>query len=153
MVPSIFAVTGLAGHAFGSWKSRKSGKMWLRDLMPSDLPTARVFTYGYDTKLAGSKSNARISDYAKQFLHTVADARRCDPQRPIIFIGHSLGGLVIKEVRMIVVQTLFKDTCIRGGRRLSRCCRLLSMLTSISWCLAMAFCFLEFRIAVWKTVT
>lgn len=79
--------------------------MWLRDIIPIDLPTARIFTYGYDTKLAGGKSNARISEYAKQFLNTVSDARRGDPHRPIIFIGHSLGGLVIKEVRMIPVYT------------------------------------------------
>ncbi|KAL0632553.1 hypothetical protein Q9L58_008574 [Maublancomyces gigas] len=97
----IIAVTGLAGHAFGSWRSRKSGKMWLRDFIPEDLQenllNARVLTYGYDTKLAGSKSNAYIDDFAKQFLEAVTDARHKDPRRPIIFIGHSLGGLVIKQ--------------------------------------------------------
>lgn len=98
---SIIAVTGLAGHAFGSWRSRKTGKMWLRDILPTDLPHARIMTYGYDTKLTGSKCNARISDYAREFLATIIDARREDPHRPIIFIGHSLGGLLIKEVRMI----------------------------------------------------
>lgn len=101
---SIIAVTGLAGHAFGSWRSRKTGKMWLRDIIPTDLPHARFLTYGYDTKLAGSTSNARISDYAKEFLATIIDARRGDPHRPIIFIGHSLGGLVIKEVRILNPQ-------------------------------------------------
>lgn len=98
---SIIAVTGLAGHAFGSWRSRKSGKMWLRDIIPTDIPTARILTYGYDTKLVGSNSDACILDYAKQFLATVTDARCRDPYRPIIFIGHSLGGLVIKAVRVI----------------------------------------------------
>lgn len=78
--------------------------MWLRDFIPTDLPHARILTYGYDTTLAGSKSNARISDYAKEFLATVIDARRGDPNRPIIFIGHSLGGLLIKEVRIINLQ-------------------------------------------------
>lgn len=102
---SIIAITGLAGHAFGSWKSRKSSKMWLRDILPDDLPSARILTYGYDTRLAGSHSNARILDYAKEFLDTVMDARCRDPHRPIIFVGHSLGGLVIKEVRMIIIQT------------------------------------------------
>lgn len=97
---SIIAVTGLAGHAFGSWKSRTSGKMWLRDFIPSDIANARILTYGYDTHLAGSNSNAHINDYARQFLETIADARCEEPHRPIIFIGHSLGGLVIKEVSM-----------------------------------------------------
>lgn len=34
---SIIAVTGLAGHAFGSWRSRGSPRMWLRDLLPKDI--------------------------------------------------------------------------------------------------------------------
>lgn len=79
--------------------------MWLRDFIPEDLQenllNARVLTYGYDTKLAGSKSNAYINDFAKQFLEAVTDARHKDPRRPIIFIGHSLGGLVIKQVSTI----------------------------------------------------
>lgn len=74
--------------------------MWLRDFLPEDLPNARILTYGYDTKLVGSLSNARISEYAKQFLESIEDARDSAPDRPIIFIGHSLGGLLIKEVRM-----------------------------------------------------
>ncbi|KAL0631451.1 hypothetical protein Q9L58_009683 [Maublancomyces gigas] len=94
----VIAVTGLAGHAFGSWRSRNTGKMWLRDMIPIDLPNARILTYGYDTTLPGSKSNAQISEYANQFLESLKDARH-DPHRPIIFIGHSLGGLLIKEVR------------------------------------------------------
>lgn len=103
MVLSVIAVTGLAGHAYGSWRSRISGKMWLQHMIPIDLPCARILTYGYDTKLAGSKSNARISEYAKQFLETIRDARHGDPHRPIISTGHSLGGLVIKEVSMILL--------------------------------------------------
>lgn len=77
----------------------------LRDIIPADLPHAGILTYGYDTKLVGSKSNARISDFAKEFLSAIIDARRGDPHRPFIFIGHSLGGLLIKEVGMIHFQS------------------------------------------------
>ncbi|KAI5838888.1 hypothetical protein DFP73DRAFT_563574 [Morchella snyderi] len=100
-VIDIIAVTGLAGHAFGSWRSRVSSEMWLRDLLPKDMEDngyrARIFTYGYDTKLNGSHSHAGVDHYSKQFLEAVKGARSRNPTRPLILIGHSLGGLVIKE--------------------------------------------------------
>lgn len=53
--------------------------MWLRDFLPVDLQNeghqARVLTYGYDTTLVGSKSNASISDLSKQFLQLLKGAR------------------------------------------------------------------------------
>lgn len=115
--------------------------------MPKDLPNARILTYGYDTMLPGSKSNAQISEYANQFLESLKHARQ-NPHRPILFIGHSLGGLLIKEVRIIVIQTIKKD------RRLSGCYRLLYvMLTVIFYNLAMESCFLESRTRVLKIGT
>lgn len=51
---SLIAVTGLGGHAFGSWKSPISDNMWLRDYLLDDLPNYRVILYGYNTKLVGN---------------------------------------------------------------------------------------------------
>jgi E3 ubiquitin-protein ligase DOA10 len=72
---SIIAVTGLAGHAFGSWKSREGQQMWLRDFLPNALKTARIWTYGYDTKLPGSQSSASILELAKKLLESVKTIR------------------------------------------------------------------------------
>ncbi|KAI5839134.1 hypothetical protein DFP73DRAFT_562496 [Morchella snyderi] len=95
----IIAVTGLAGHAFGSWRSPEMYGMWLRDFLPNDMEEneARIFTYGYDTTLSGSLSHARIYDFSMQFIEAVKGARSRCHSRPLILIGHSLGGLVIKE--------------------------------------------------------
>ena len=68
---SIIAVTGLAGHAFGSWRSRDGSCMWLRDFLPKSIPTARIITYGYDTKLPGSQSTASILELSKKLLESV----------------------------------------------------------------------------------
>ncbi|KAI5850552.1 ankyrin repeat-containing domain protein [Morchella snyderi] len=107
----IIAVTGLAGHAFGSWRSRAGYGMWLRDFLPSDMEEngyrARVFTYGYDTTLIGSHSHAGIDHFSKQFIEAVKGARSKCSSRPLILIGHSLGGLVIKEA---IIQ------CIEDGK-------------------------------------
>ncbi|UKZ61131.1 uncharacterized protein TrAtP1_002402 [Trichoderma atroviride] len=93
----IIAVTGLAGHAFGSWKSKNLPHMWLRDFLPTVI-NARILTYGYDTKIYGSQSEESILELAKALLESVKTTRRKEIRnRPIIFIAHSLGGLVVKE--------------------------------------------------------
>lgn len=46
---SIVAVHGLNGNSEKTWTA--SNKVnWLRDLLPVDIPNARIFTWGYDAK-------------------------------------------------------------------------------------------------------
>jgi hypothetical protein len=75
---------------------------WPRDLLPSTVPHARVLTYGYDTRIrhmAGSDINKdTLRDIAWNLLVALEGARRNDPLRPILFIVHSLGGIVVKEM-------------------------------------------------------
>jgi hypothetical protein len=97
----VVAVTGLAGHAFGSWACSRY-EMWLRDYLPEDIGNrARVFLYGYDSKLQGTEAPTNIlDDYAKtlmgrlRLLHRSAEGQK----RTLVLIGHSLGGLIIKQV-------------------------------------------------------
>ncbi|KAF8533194.1 hypothetical protein BDD12DRAFT_947879 [Trichophaea hybrida] len=91
-IVDIIAVTGLAGHAFGSWMSRTQPRMWLRDFLPVNLCHAniRILTFGYDSALRDSTSSSSIQPFSRQLL----DSER---YRPIIFIAHSLGGLIIKQ--------------------------------------------------------
>ncbi|KAA8908942.1 hypothetical protein FN846DRAFT_944125 [Sphaerosporella brunnea] len=97
----IIAVTRLAGHAFGSWKSPTSGKMWLRDFLPIGLRGchARILTFGYDSTLQNSLSSSSLQQFSRQLLDATANSRASEKEkhRPLIFIGHSIGGLVIKQ--------------------------------------------------------
>ncbi|EJP61221.1 Ankyrin repeat-containing protein [Beauveria bassiana ARSEF 2860] len=95
----IVAVPGLGSHALGSWKSPHSDDVWLRDFLPKDVPNIRVLLYGYDTSLQGSLSNQSMEDLGRGFLEKIIAFRANDgtDRRPIVFIGHSLGGLLIKE--------------------------------------------------------
>jgi hypothetical protein len=74
---SIVAVTGLAGHAFGSWKSRTQDQMWLRDFLPEDLrgTNIRVLTFGYDSTLKDSTSTSSIQEFSRQLLDSVHSVR------------------------------------------------------------------------------
>ncbi|KAA8894431.1 hypothetical protein FN846DRAFT_819409 [Sphaerosporella brunnea] len=115
----IVAVTGLAGHAFGSWKSRKQNKMWLRDFLPVDLElrqaNVRILTFGYDSALKDSTSTNSIQEYSRQLLDAVHSARADTDKeryRPIIFIGHSLGGLIIKQALADALRSSESDQAI-----------------------------------------
>ncbi|KAK8073987.1 hypothetical protein PG994_004886 [Apiospora phragmitis] len=72
---------------------------WPRDLLPVDCPTARIQVWGYDSVVtkgytAANKSN--LFSHAKSLLYALERQRRAG--RPIVFVAHSLGGLLVKEV-------------------------------------------------------
>ncbi|KAI6777588.1 uncharacterized protein J7T54_005374, partial [Emericellopsis cladophorae] len=100
----IVAVSGLGGHAFGSFKERGGEHMWLRDALPFDLendatgrPMARVMTYGYNSSVANSSSTQNLEDLGTSLRSSLLPLAASQKPRPIIFIAHSLGGLVVKE--------------------------------------------------------
>ncbi|PWY70858.1 lipa and NB-ARC domain protein [Aspergillus sclerotioniger CBS 115572] len=92
---------GKNDHPFETWR-HENGTFWPRDYLPQDIPQARIFVYGYNSTITNpqSMSTASVKDHANTLLNLL-DLER-SPQlnvRPpkIIFIGHSLGGLVIKQ--------------------------------------------------------
>ena len=70
---SIVAVHGLGGDAYGTWSD--VDRFWLRDFLPSQIPRARIMTYGYDSVVAFSKSTAGIEEFAKDLLTRLSNER------------------------------------------------------------------------------
>ena len=62
--------------------------------------TARVMSFGYNSDTFFSKSITDIKDTAASLLNRLNDERQSkeEKERPIIFISHSLGGIVVKKV-------------------------------------------------------
>ncbi|KAJ5769532.1 hypothetical protein N7520_004091 [Penicillium odoratum] len=92
---------GRNDHPFQTW-THANGKFWPTDFLAEDMPFARVFVYGYNSSVTNAQtmSTASIKDHANTLLNLL-DMER-DPSisalpPKIIFIGHSLGGLVIKQ--------------------------------------------------------
>ncbi|RYP12932.1 hypothetical protein DL765_007102 [Monosporascus sp. GIB2] len=97
----IIAVHGLNGHYMDSWTTKPTwGKktIWLRDLLPEMFPQARIMTFEYNASAIASASPHGIADNARALVQTLKNQREDNARgRPIVFIGHSLGGLVIKK--------------------------------------------------------
>ncbi|EQB48612.1 hypothetical protein CGLO_12149 [Colletotrichum gloeosporioides Cg-14] len=108
----VVVVPGLGGHAFGSFKERNGDHMWPRDSLPdalaigtSCISNARVMTYGYESTVQSSESVQHIGDIAESFHGSLNELARGRDPKPIIFIGHSMGGLVIKEALLLLSQS------------------------------------------------
>jgi hypothetical protein len=106
----IIALHGIDGTPFKTWtytemdSSGKSGKsrdtFWLQDFLPDVFPGSRIYTYGYNAQILFSKATGEIVDFASTLLELILDrrTRREQQRRPIVFICHSMGGLVVKQV-------------------------------------------------------
>ncbi|OTB11225.1 hypothetical protein K445DRAFT_26789 [Daldinia sp. EC12] len=96
----IVAVHGLnpldkPSHAEATWTA--GDKLWLKDFLPEKLPTARVLLFGYNSNVAFQTATAGVREQAENLLNRLEGARTGDPTRPLIFICHSLGGIIVKR--------------------------------------------------------
>ena len=112
----VVAVHGLQGDAFKTWEC-SNGTLWLRDYLPKEIPSARIMTFGYDSTVAFSNSVARIEDKALDLLNRLGVQRDENiGRRPVIFICHSLGGILVKKALILAHERssdpVFKDILI-----------------------------------------
>ncbi|KAI9164142.1 Protein SERAC1 [Paramyrothecium foliicola] len=114
------AISGLASHAFGSWQRHGPDKsfMWIRDELPRSVPGLRTIIYGYDSTLINSNSFQSISDIALSFIHQLNSAGwNLSSAKPIIFLAHSLGGLVLKAALVQVANQEVGESSILTNTR------------------------------------
>lgn len=101
----VLAVSGLGSHPFGSFVHKEDGNMWLSDRLPQKLPTARVMIYGYASGLQHSDSFVQLHDLAGQLRSDLSQLLGSNKRKPLLLIGHSLGGLLIKEAMIQIAES------------------------------------------------
>ncbi|KAI1335062.1 hypothetical protein F5Y15DRAFT_399463 [Xylariaceae sp. FL0016] len=106
------AISGLASHPFGSWqpKVRDKSFMWIRDALPLSLPSVRTILYGYDTTLVNSNSFQSIRDIASTLAnHLSSGGWHLTTGKPLLFLAHSLGGIIVKEAFRLLAMGTDRD--------------------------------------------
>ncbi|KAL1626746.1 hypothetical protein SLS56_006739 [Neofusicoccum ribis] len=104
VVLDIVAVHGLGGHWRDTWMAENE-RLWLRDSIPIKMAAAstnaRIFSYGYNANTAFSRAVTDITDEAAMLLDRIKSERKStnERKRPLIFIAHSLGGILVKKVQ------------------------------------------------------
>jgi hypothetical protein len=103
---SIIAVHGLnprrkndRDHAWDTWRkpSGPQGRLWLRDDLPQHLLQPRIFLYEYNSTAVFGKDRDTFIGKASELLEAITIERKDIEPRPILFLGHSIGGLLIKQ--------------------------------------------------------
>ncbi|KAI0179599.1 hypothetical protein GGR52DRAFT_579405 [Hypoxylon sp. FL1284] len=109
---NIIFVHGLRGHPQKTWEATSNSDraaspgrrkvFWPRDYLVEDLPEANVWTYGYNADVIGGLFQADNQNSVSQHGRDLAVKIERDLEKegfrgPIIFVAHSLGGIVVKD--------------------------------------------------------
>lgn len=91
-------VHGIGADPDRTW--RKGDCNWLSDesMLPSAIPNARILRFAYESQWLGRDTvQQRLPLVADQLLSSFVQARKGYPTRPLMFVGHCFGGLVIQK--------------------------------------------------------
>lgn len=114
-VVDIVFVHGLKGSVFRTWRERDDfsklyrTRCWPRDWLPKDLSVPfRVLAIDYATSLIRfTRSSETLSARSQRFILQLREAGV--GSRPVIFICHSMGGLLVKNL-LLDDRSLLKQT-------------------------------------------
>lgn len=97
----IVLVPGLKADEKPDWTSTEKSIFWPEKLLAPQIPNARILAFEYDEPATIDMFwNKRdlISSNSDDLVNALADERRADKaDRPVIFIAHCLGGLVVEN--------------------------------------------------------
>jgi pimeloyl-ACP methyl ester carboxylesterase len=105
-VADIVFVHGLGGGSHNTWTHGKPGEpghfFWPKEL-GRELPECGIWALGYEAGVLPwfGADGMPIEDRAVNLVHKLRT--NCLGERPLVFVTHSMGGLMVKE---IVVQSL-----------------------------------------------
>jgi WD40 repeat protein len=109
----IIFVHGLGGHSQNTWsKDHDPSFFWPKLWLPVEpgMENTRILTFGYNANFRGNgagKSISSILDFAKELLFEMLFAKDSSGddlnlgRNPIIFVVHSMGGLVVKKAYLL----------------------------------------------------
>ncbi|KAI9772504.1 MAG: hypothetical protein M1840_000709 [Geoglossum simile] len=109
-IADIVFVHGLTGGQVSTWTAERANASWPKLLLSEDIPEARISAFGYDAdvvKFLGQAGQHKIRQHAINLLAGLADMRfeTGFTELPVIFVAHSLGGLVCENALTIAANS------------------------------------------------
>jgi hypothetical protein len=112
---SICFTHGLGGGARSTWTYREKLSrrriFWPVELLGSQIPNARIITFGYDTDVGSTRylTQSVIYQHGRQLLSALVKVREENhaTDRPLIFVVHGIGGLLVKSALIFSRQAGF----------------------------------------------
>lgn len=112
-------IHGTDGHAINSFVSfpihPTTAALWPCTELPDVLEKAgfypRIMTFGWDANvwLDPNYNNQKLTAECDSLRQELIDKRFGCNKRPIIFVGHGVGGLVVKQVVLDIINFAFND--------------------------------------------
>ncbi|CCA73457.1 related to kinesin light chain [Serendipita indica DSM 11827] len=103
-IVDIVAIHGLQGHREKTWTT-DNGILWLQHLLPSDLPNARILSYGYDADTHSPEcvSTHTMRRHADQLAKALSMSRKDVPRALVICHNQRLDSKA--DLRDVLVST------------------------------------------------
>ncbi|KAF2395490.1 hypothetical protein EJ06DRAFT_534947, partial [Trichodelitschia bisporula] len=122
----IIFVHGLGGSSHATWAKDGTPELfWPGEWLPKELgmEKARIFTFGYNADwLSTEANNQTIGNFAMDLLALMARSRNNDTGEsheigamPILFVAHSMGGLVVKKAYIDALNAQSNPKYLRIG--------------------------------------
>lgn len=108
----VVFIHGLGGDSRKTWSKDHNAELFWPGLwlpLETELERARFFTFGYNANFrpGETKSLASITDFAKELLFELRFGKTHEGEKfnigqaPLVFVTHSMGGLLAKKTCLL----------------------------------------------------
>lgn len=114
-VADVVFVHGLDGHPRNTWQQNDWEETYWPNLLYNDVPTFGIWSFGYDASSTNWLGAAMpIVDRATNLAQHLRSESL--GQRPLFFVVHSLGGLVVKQMLRSAYDQRYDDPLVQNTR-------------------------------------
>lgn len=96
-----------------TWLSRDGTTVWPKDWLSTTLSSARILTISYDAIARSHRRWTKPSIIAENLIQDMIDDARVGQTCPVVLVGHSFGGIIIKKV---IVECLRKTWLLNPAK-------------------------------------
>ncbi|KAF3068216.1 Ankyrin-2 [Trichoderma lentiforme] len=100
-------VHGYGGNPETTWHDESTGKIWIKDeeFITHIKRPIRIFSFSYNGDVEANLSSSSPAFHASDLLCCLEQALERSAGRPLIFIAHGFGGIIVKKAIQLCFMT------------------------------------------------